>query len=597
MHLLLEFRLWLEDEETYNKKFKPRADRAASRLGQHPFQHWFPEGGERVVIPLRTPAISAASHFLQSADYLSPEDKQVVAGLNALGYEVTDYRGGYVRRGQGVEKIGGLLEKLIKFAKTGDERGQYQKWQLVFMNSAARKDKNMDGSENMWVLISRNAHDIAQMSYDREWTSCMELEDGAYKGTPFCVIKTGGMVAYLLRKPQEEVKALAKDVKTYVTGPIARMSIKAAYNTANKDLVIAVPETRVYPQNIKGFYETVFDWVEQHQGDIGSGKFRVLGGYSDDFGGTNKYRVHHRPSRDVDQLMGWLNSHIEVRKRSAIKLALDTQKEYPKAVYEKIKDILMADMKTYGHAGETTENKQLLYIMKKFPEMFTDEDKKNVSYFVKDKADLLSRHDRTVGDFTTKYAHHYDYARNKLIKPEPGDMNKLHHHLSEIGDGKGKFKDDEPFSRLVKYINNTHENLVHLHSRPLNQYMTVNPHKEELQQQADSTAESILTMLSKQHKLADITEHHRNGITHVVTRLISSVLTYSKLTPALVEKSFAVTKKLQSEGSGYMIRYDILIGVDRALRTYADSPDVVSELTKFKAWIDELYPVNAWGNR
>jgi hypothetical protein len=60
---------------------------------------------------------------------------------------------------------------------------------------------------------------------------------------------------------------------------------------------------------------------------------------------------------------------------------------------------------------------------------------------------------------------------------------------------------------------------------------------------------------------------------------------------------FAVTKKLQSEGSGYMIRYDILIGVDRALRTYADSPDVVSELTKFKAWIDELYPVNAWGNR
>lgn len=594
MLMLFEFRLWLEDEETYNKKFKPRAEMAAARLGDHPFKQWFPEGGERVVIPLRAPAISAATHFLQSADYLSPEDKQVVSGLKALGYEVTDYRGGYVRRGQGVEKIGGLLEKLIKFAKTPEDAAKYQTWQHAFVNSVARKDKNMDGGDNLWVLISRNAHDIAQMSYDREWTSCMELEDGMYKNTPFCVIKTGGMVAYLLRKPQAEVAELAKDTTKYVTGPIARMSIKAAYNTENKGLVIAVPETRVYPSNIRGFYETVFDWVEQHQGDIGSGKFRVLGGYSDDYGQQTKYRVHHRPGRDLTQLTQWLNSHIEARQKAAIRHILDSRQDYPKEVYEKIKTILTGQIQ---HDGETTESKQLLYLLKRFPEMFSDQEKKQLTFFVKDKADLLGRHDRVTHDFATKFAKQWD--NGKVNKPSPGEIKQLQHHLGEIAEGKAKFKDEKPFAKLVDYLVFSDTDLNHLHSRPLLHFAAVNPHREEMTGQLDAVAESLLEMLGKQNKLGDITDHYRSGISYAAERLLKMVLGGRRLTPELVKKSRRVIEMLTAEGHTYTIRYEIAQTVKQQISHYFHDkkPEVVDELQKLHDWLDKKFPPNVWGQR
>jgi hypothetical protein len=182
-------------------------------------------------------------------------------------------------------------------------------------------------------------------------------------------------------------------------------------------------------------------------------------------------------------------------------------------------------------------------------------------------------------------------------KPETGDLKKLQHHLGEIADGKAKFKDDVPFTRLVNYVIHTHEQVSVIHNRPLKQFITVNPHKEDLLGQADMTAENIFYMLLKQNKMTDIVEHHRSTITHNVSKLVKSVLTYGKLTPSLVEKAFAVTKKLEKEGGGYMIRHDISQAVDAALKTYADNSDVIGELEKFHDWLNQTYPKTAWGTR
>lgn len=50
------------------------------------------------------------------------------------------------------------------------------------------------------VVITHDPIDIAGMSTDRHWTSCMNIRTGAYKDQPFEQIMYGGMVAYLLRQ-------------------------------------------------------------------------------------------------------------------------------------------------------------------------------------------------------------------------------------------------------------------------------------------------------------------------------------------------------------------------------------------------------------
>lgn len=138
-------------------------------------------------------------------------------------------------------------------------------------------------------------------------------------------------------------------------------------------------------------------------------------------------------------------------------------------------------------------------------------------------------------------------------------------------------------------MNNQHE-LKNLYNRPYNYRTVVEPHRDELLQHIDTTAESLLNMLSKQTKLSDIAEHSRAGVHSGVEKLIKSVLTYNDLTPSMVKTVQSVIEKLVAEGNTYMVRWEIgsmitlLIDVQ-----YKDRPEVKDALVELKDWMDKKF--------
>lgn len=59
---------------------------------------------------------------------------------------------------------------------------------------------------NLWIAISNHAYDIAGMSTDREWSSCMNLVDGTCKDYVKEDIKYGTLIAYLIDKNDTNIE-------------------------------------------------------------------------------------------------------------------------------------------------------------------------------------------------------------------------------------------------------------------------------------------------------------------------------------------------------------------------------------------------------
>lgn len=432
------FRLWLESHEEYEKKFSSRAKSAFYQSEDH-FSKWFPEHLRRIYIPLNQSLTRSFTQFQNSKDYYSPEDQEVIEGLKDLGFEVLDYREGYVRRGQGKEKIGGVLSRLIATAENSEKKSLYNRWLRRFSTSPARNAKNL--TNDMWIIISRNPHDIARMSYDTSWESCMELTDGMYKHVPFCVIKSGGMVAYLLNKSEQEVKKLVISEWEPIEKPLARVSIKAAKKVNDPSVVIAILEENVYGVNVKGFWETVKNWLDKHQSDIGSGRYKVLGGYSDTWGGSEKYRAYQHVPRDESSLLKWLKSNLSSRRESAIQYILDNHNDikYQK-VWEAIKSELIDEATHDSHYGLTHVEERLLFLIGIKPDLFTDEDLHKMPYNIKYRLNKLNKQDMLISNIVNQNISEIKTPQNAYLtiakELSVDHRDKLLKLLNEIGDGK-----------------------------------------------------------------------------------------------------------------------------------------------------------------
>jgi ribose 5-phosphate isomerase RpiB len=117
--------------------------------------------------------------------------------------------------------------------------------QKDFISDPARTGK---GKNKFKVVISRHPYDIAGMSTDRGWTSCMNLNDGMYKEKVKEDIKEGTLVAYLI-----------KDDDTNITKPISRVLIKPLKNKNGN--VYLEPENKIYGQNILELKDIVSKWT------------------------------------------------------------------------------------------------------------------------------------------------------------------------------------------------------------------------------------------------------------------------------------------------------------------------------------------------
>jgi hypothetical protein len=177
--------------------------------------------------------------------------------LDKNGYKIQDYIAGYAISNDGKRqiKIGKLLSsnKLV---------------QQLFNNDPVRQLASKDSS-NLLVCISRHPYDIAGMSTDRGWNSCMNLADkdsdnGNNSHYILHDVTQGTLVAYLIDKDDKNIQK-----------PKGRFSIKVFINEDNPQDWILVREQRAYGSTAAGFKETVDKWLSEINGDKSEGLYCI----------------------------------------------------------------------------------------------------------------------------------------------------------------------------------------------------------------------------------------------------------------------------------------------------------------------------------
>jgi len=158
--------------------------------------------------------------------------------LTDNGFEVQDYSKGiaYNKEKKQPIKIGKVLNKLGR-----------QDLMQKFNN-----DNRREGTKNEYiVVISRHPYDIAGMSTDRGWTSCMNLDCGEYKRFVPLDVEKGSVIAYVTTSDDKNLN-----------NPTGRMLIKPFYDERSSDgQVYFGIEDRVYGTNVPGFQDAVKSWV------------------------------------------------------------------------------------------------------------------------------------------------------------------------------------------------------------------------------------------------------------------------------------------------------------------------------------------------
>ena len=175
--------------------------------------------GYRVYLPLKK---------AEGEIRINPDVRQFVQDK---GYEISDYKAGLASKNNRVIKIGKLLDD--------------PEIKKLYDNDPARQ-----AQAEYEVVISRHPYDIAGMSTDRGWTSCMNLKDGSNKEYVALDVKEGTLVAYLIKKGDRDIKR-----------PVARIAIKPFVNVLAADEIAFGIENAVYGTDVPGFTSTVKDWV------------------------------------------------------------------------------------------------------------------------------------------------------------------------------------------------------------------------------------------------------------------------------------------------------------------------------------------------
>lgn len=188
------------------------------------------KNGYRVFIPIGKP-----SRNVQSVT-APPEIQQVLADA---GFEIQDYVKGIVFNKEKKQSI--KLGKVLTKLKRDDLLQKFN------------NDSRREGTKNQYiVVISRHPYDIAGMSTDRGWTSCMNLKSGINRHYVPLDVKHGSLVAYVTTYDDKNLN-----------NPSGRVLIKPFYDTYSSDEKVYFGiENQVYGTNVPGFTDAVNAWVK-----------------------------------------------------------------------------------------------------------------------------------------------------------------------------------------------------------------------------------------------------------------------------------------------------------------------------------------------
>ena len=184
------------------------------------------------------------------SQYDSPVRIEIDSVLKDAGYSLLDYLNGTATDKFGrMVKIGKILTKLKK-----------EKLLNLFNADEFRQGTKQ---KKFIIVFSKHPYDIAGMSADRGWTSCMNVYDGMFKKYVSKDIAAGTFICYLT-KPED----------LNLNKPVARLLVKPFINIKNRNDIVYVPETKIYGTAPADFFNHVTKILDEIQNKK-TGKFRL----------------------------------------------------------------------------------------------------------------------------------------------------------------------------------------------------------------------------------------------------------------------------------------------------------------------------------
>ena len=156
--------------------------------------------------------------------------KEIIDILDQEGYYCPDYRQGYAYKKE--DKLKNKPVKLIKVLNK-NLKNDINKFNELKKDFDERLGTSRKENLKCILCITYEPYDVAGMSTDRNWTSCMNLSTGMFSDTPLKQVQYGGMCAYLI-----------KDNDKNIEEPIARIAIKRL--VGEHGTFIFMSEDRIY---------------------------------------------------------------------------------------------------------------------------------------------------------------------------------------------------------------------------------------------------------------------------------------------------------------------------------------------------------------
>jgi hypothetical protein len=213
--------------------------------------------------------------------------------LPEFNYVIQDYQKGLIQHQDTnqIMKIGKFLNKTSKDAEKGKltsnqniaimnsanelallngvaefERAEINDYINYLINSFD-SDPAREGSQvkdDTLIVFSRHSYDIAGMSTDRGWSSCMNLAQGSNANYVGKDIEHGVFIAYAVKSDDKNIN-----------NPLARVLIKPFVNVGDENKIIYLPEKQVYPKDILGFSDKVFEILNSVHDTLQPGKYNI----------------------------------------------------------------------------------------------------------------------------------------------------------------------------------------------------------------------------------------------------------------------------------------------------------------------------------
>jgi hypothetical protein len=216
---------------------------------------WF-KSSYRIYIPLET------NIDIKALNYNKELETEIENILNTLGYEIETYIGNLCK------KIG-TSKNFVKITKV------LQKINPNIVEEYNNELIDFGISNNYMVVISRHPIDIAGMSTDRGWTSCMDLNKKALQKEYIAADVVGGtIISYLIKNDDANIQ-----------NPISRLLLKPFVDDNKNSWLF--PE-KVYGTPNKFFEITIENWLKDMQGVPPVGAYKIKGNLYADTGSEKR---------------------------------------------------------------------------------------------------------------------------------------------------------------------------------------------------------------------------------------------------------------------------------------------------------------------